>query len=223
MTINTLIIDDHPLIIEANIIALKHFTSINKDVNFKINAANNCDSAINLIDSFSEKNPLDLVFLDIRLNPSKDGSILSGEDLGIKIRNQFKEVKIIVITTFNDNSRLNSILENVNPDGLMVKNNLTPKTLIKAIETVIDNGTYYCKTSSKLIRTLLSNDITLDAIDRRILYELSVGTKMNELPNIIPLSISGIEHRKRRLQVIFNVNSNDDKSLILKARDKGFI
>lgn len=223
MTINTLIIDDHPLIIEANTTALRHLASNNKDLNFKIKTANSCDSAVNIIESISKNEMLDLVFLDIRLNPSIDGSIISGEDLGIKIRNLFKNVKIIVITTFNDNSRLNSILKSVNPESLMVKNDLTPKSLINAIEAVLNGDTYYCNTTSKLVRSLLTNDISLDEHDRKILYELSIGTKMNELPNILPFSIGGIEFRKRRLLDIFNVSSRDDRLLIKIAREKGFI
>jgi len=223
MTINTLIIDDHPLIVEANKIALKKLASINEDINFSIKTANSCDSAVNIIDNFSKKESLNLVFLDIRLNPSKDGKIISGEDLGIKIRNQFQDVKIIVITTFNDNTRLNSILKSIDPDSLMVKNDLTPKNLIKAIEAVLNNDTYYCKTTSKLIRALIKNNITLDDLDRRIIYQLSIGTKMNELPDILQFSLGGIEKRKRRLQDIFNVSSRDDRQLIHIAREKGFI
>jgi DNA-binding NarL/FixJ family response regulator len=223
MTINTLIIDDHPLIVEANKTALKHVSSNNENLNFTITIANDCDSAINVIDNYPKNEKLDLVFLDIRLDPSKDSSILSGEDIGLIIKKKFEEVKIIVITTFNDNTRLNSILKNVDPDGLMVKNDLTPKNLIRAIEAVINNDTYYCKTTSKLIRSLIKNDVTLDEVDRKILYELSIGTKMNELPNMLPLSLGGIEFRKRRLLDVFNVTSREDRQLIQIAREKGFI
>ncbi|TJY37696.1 response regulator [Pontimicrobium aquaticum] len=223
ISINTLIIDDHPLIVEATKIALNQSESSSKDLSFKIEVATTCDGAINILDRYPKNETLDLVFLDIRLKPSKDGNILSGEDLGIRIRNQFEDVKIIVITSFNDNLRLNSILKNVDPDALMVKNDLTPKKFLKAIESVLNDETYYCKTSSKLIRILLTNDITLDAYDRRILYELSIGTKMNELPNLLPLSLGGIENRKRRLLDIFNVSSRDDRQLIQGAKEKGFI
>jgi DNA-binding NarL/FixJ family response regulator len=221
--INTLIIDDHPLIVQANKIALKQLESNNNNLNFKIEVANSCDSAINIIDNYPKNRSLDLVFLDIKLNPSKDGRIISGEDIGIKIRNQFQNAKIIVLTMFNDNSRLNSIFRSVDPDGLMVKNDLTPKNLVQAIEAVINGDTYYCKTSSKLIRSLIKNDIVLDELDRKILYELSIGTKMIELPNLLPLSIGGVEFRKRRLLDIFNIGSRDDRQLIKTAKEKGFI
>tara|TARA_R110002049_G_C8991515_1_gene549089 strand:+ start:231 stop:452 length:222 start_codon:yes stop_codon:yes gene_type:complete len=73
------------------------------------------------------------------------------------------------------------------------------------------------------MRKQVSNDIVIDEIDRRILYELSRGTKMSELPQIIPLSISGIEKRKRVLKELFNLDQKDDRGLIRIAEEKGFI
>ena len=63
----------------------------------------------------------------------------------------------------------------------------------------------------------------MDKIDRQILYELSIGTKTKDLPNIVPLSIAGIEKRKRILKRVFDVEYQGDKALITKAREKGFI
>ena len=46
---------------------------------------------------------------------------------------------------------------------------------------------------------------------------------MKDLPDILPLSIAGIEKRKRNLKRIFNVNSTDDKELFSIAKEKGFL
>jgi hypothetical protein len=56
-----------------------------------------------------------------------------------------------------------------------------------------------------------------------MLYELSLGTRMKDLPNIVPLSIAGIEKRKRILKEVFDVEDQGDKALIMKARELGFI
>ena len=76
---------------------------------------------------------------------------------------------------------------------------------------------------TKLFEEIDENNFFIDAIDRRILYELSTGTRMKELPNILPLSIAGIEKRKRQLKKIFDVSSLEDKQLIIVAKEKGFI
>ncbi len=220
---NVLIIDDHPLISEAYKNALKHMSANDNQIEFNIDIAANCDTAIKKINAASTLKALDLVFLDIRLPPSADGKILSGEDLGVRIKQLLPLTKIIVSTTFNDNFRIHNIFKNIDPDGFLIKNDITPKEIITAIKTVINDPPYYSKTVIKLLRKQVSIDFSLDKIDRQLLYELSIGTKMKDLPKTIPLSIAGIEKRKRHLKVSFNVEKQEDKVLILKAKEKGFI
>ncbi|MGS2725271.1 response regulator [Psychroserpens sp. BH13MA-6] len=221
---NVVIIDDHPLISEAYKSALDLVSTNNSNVNFNITVVENCDDANQLIiDSVSQKKIFDLVFLDIRLPPSKDGKLLSGEDLGLKINHLMPDSKIIIATTLNDNYRIHALLKNINPDGFLTKNDMTPKELVLAIETILNDPPYYSKTIVKLLRHEVSNDFILDDIDRRILYELSMGSRMKDLPNIVHLSIAGIEKRKRHLKQIFDAIGPEDKELISKARDKGFI
>lgn len=219
---NVVIIDDHPLISEAYKSA---FMVVAKDIySFNIEIAKNCDEANDLITRYlNQKKQLDIVFLDIRIPPSTDGKLLSGEDLGLKINKLMSNVKIIVATTLNDNYRIHSILKNINPDGFLTKNDITPEELIRAIETIIEDPPYYSKTIIQLLRKEVSNDFILDDIDRRILYELSMGTRMKDLPNIVHLSIAGIEKRKRHLKQIFDAVGPEDKGLIMRAKQKGFI
>jgi len=218
-----LIIDDHPLISDAYKNALIYVSSINKLLEFEIDMANNCESALQKIKEASRKKGIDIVFLDIRLPAYTDCKILSGEDLGIEIRELLPNSKIIISTTFNDNYRIHNIFKSVNPDGFLIKNDITPEELIIAIQTVIDGAPYFSITVIKLLRKQVSSNLLLDKIDRQLLYELSIGTKMKELPYILPLSIAGIEKRKRHLKEIFNIDRQDDRDLLLKAKEKGFI
>lgn len=221
---SVLIIDDHPLITEAYKTAFDYYSKQNEGIDFSIDVVQDCDSSMEAInDIFSKKRTLDIVFLDIKLPPSKDGKIISGEDLGLKINKLLPKTKIIVSTTFNDNYRVHSIFKSLNPDGFLIKNDITPKELIETIDTIINDPPYYSKTVIKLLRKQVANDFLLDNIDRKILYELSVGTRMKDLPNILPLSIAGIEKRKRHLKHLFNIKSVDDRELLLVAKEKGFI
>ena len=221
---SVLIIDDHPLITEAYKSAFQYVSKQDDSYSFTIDVAHNCDDAIKTIESFlKSENDLDIVFLDISLPPSEDGEILSGEDLGLKINETMPEIKIIVSTTFNDNYRIHSIFKNINPDGFLIKNDITPQELVTAIKEVINEPPYYSKTVVKLLRKKLSSEFLLDNIDRKILYELSIGTKTKDLPNLVPLSTPGIDKRKRHLKQIFNIQSSDDRELILIAKEKGFI
>lgn len=219
-----LIIDDHPLISNAYKSAFNHVSSQNKTISFDVYVEDNCDSANHKIDYFFTNNvTLDIVFLDIKLPPSKDGKILSGEDLGLKINTLLPKAQIIVATTFDDNFRIHSIFKSLNPEGFLIKNDITPKELVTTINTIITDPPYYSKTVIKLLRKEVSNNFLLDDVDRKLLHELSIGTMMKDLPNVLLLSIAGIEKRKRRLKQIFDAESPYDKELLMQAKDRGFI
>ncbi len=218
-----LIIDDHPLICDQYIKALQEVMSENQQLNMRIESAGDCDTAKEKIKNTWTEGGWDLVFLDIRLPASKDRRILSGEDLGEMIRKNHPLAKIIVATTFNDNYRIQNIFKSLNPEGFLIKNDLDTKELVNAIYTIMQGGVHYSNTVSNLLRKKMFTEISIDKIDRQILYELSLGTKMKDLPNIVPLSIAGIEKRKRILKEIFDVEDQGDKALILKARELGFI
>lgn len=221
--INVLIIDDHPLIAEAYKSALLHITQINEGISFEIALVETCEDADQKILEATTKNNIDIVFLDINLPPAEKLKIFSGEDLGIKIREELPEAKIIISTTHNDNYRIHNIFKSVNPEGFLIKNDITPQELVQSINTVIDSPPYYSRTVLKLLRMHIANDFVLDKFDRQLLYELSIGTKTKDLPNILPLSIAGIEKRKRSLRQLFDITEKGDGQLIKVAKEKGFI
>jgi|TARA_B110000908_G_C10220833_1_gene435252 DNA-binding NarL/FixJ family response regulator len=221
---SVLIIDDHPLICDAYVNALHFIEKENSEISFKITLTHNCDDAIAKIKESSRRVlKYELIFLDIKLPPSKDKKILSGEDLGLEIKKLLPDSKIIVSTTYNDNYRIYSLMKNLNPDGLLIKNDITTSELVNAINLVLTSPPYYSSSVSQTIRNEMLNDLLLDKIDRRLLYELSIGTKTKDLPITLPLSIAGVEKRKRNLKNVFDVSGLEDKDLINKAKEKGFI
>jgi len=117
-----LLIDDHPIILEVYKTALKEASSKIENATFEIEIAQNSEEALEKIITSSITDGFDIIFLDMKLPPYKDGKILSGEDLGLKINQLLPNSKIIVSTTFNDNYRVQNILKNVNPDGFLIKN-----------------------------------------------------------------------------------------------------
>jgi DNA-binding NarL/FixJ family response regulator len=221
---SVLIIDDHPLICDAYVNALNFIEKESSEISFKITLTHNCDDAIAKIKESSNRVlKYELIFLDIKLPPSKDKKILSGEDLGLEIKNLLPDSKVIISTTYNDNYRIYSLMKNLNPDGLLIKNDITASELVNAINLVLTSPPYYSSSVSQTIRNEMLNDLLLDKIDRRLLYELSIGTKTKDLPMTLPLSIAGVEKRKRNLKNIFDVSGLEDKDLINSAKEKGFI
>lgn len=213
-----LLVDDHPLITNAYKNA---FLAFQKDysVIFQIDIAHCFLSALDTL----ERKQYELVFLDVQMPTLEQKGLYSGEDLGIRIRSQSQTTKIVVITTFNDNYRIHSIIEHVNPDGFLIKNDLTPKELELAIWHILNNPPYYSKTVIQSMRQFISNDFILDKIDRKLLYYLSRGANLNEIADIISLSRATIAKRKQHLKEIFNVEGGETLALLEKAREKGFI
>ena len=109
------------------------------------------------------------------------------------------------------------------PDGFLVKNDLNPIVLEEAINKIIDGTPFYTTTVMQFVQRQMATREVLDEFDRKLLYELSRGTKMKDLPGMIPLSLAALEKRKRRLKEIFNVEQMEDRFLILAAKEKGFI
>lgn len=220
---SVLIIEDHPMISKAYKSAFSHISKTNENYKFKIDLVENCDDAVKEIELAVNNEGIDIIFLDISLPPSSDGQFLSGEDLGIRINELLPQSKIIVATSFNDNYRINSILKSVDPDGFLVKNDIESNELIKAILEVINQPPYYSQTVLVSIRKLFATGIFLDKIDRQLLYELSIGTKMTDLPDVLMMSLRGLHKRKEQMKVIFDIKDCDDRELVIMAKEKGFI
>ncbi|WP_420573561.1 response regulator [Kordia sp.] len=219
--IKVLIVDDHPMIIEGYKNALLGIDS--DEMKLRIDTADSCDGAFTKIKNASTGTPYDVVFLDIKLPPSSDGKIISGEDLGIKVKELLPDTKVVILTMFNNNFRIHNILKNINPDGFLVKSDVTSDELMRAFQVVLTDPPYYSHTVTKLLRTRIINEVVLDDIDRNILFHLSKGIKTKNLTEYIPLSLAAIEKRKRHLKEVFDVEKKGDESLLEQARNTGFL
>ena len=222
--IKLLMVDDHPVIIEAykNILASEDFR---EEYEFSIDTAFNCDSGIEKINNSVKNGRYDILFLDIQLPPSSDGKIISGEDLAVYAKKVLPEAKIIVLTTFNDSHRIHNILKIANPDSLLIKDDLTSKELLKAMNTIMNGAPYYSTTVSKFFRKQSINfgQSLLDDVNKKIIYYLSKGIKTKDLPEHVHLSLSAIEKRKVQIREILDLKTKNVDELLKEAKKKGFI
>lgn len=218
-----LLIDDHPIIVEAYTNALLKSISHDVKLQFDIESAYDCHNAYEKIFNTSSIKPFDIIVLDISLPPSEKYKIFSGIDLGLQIKNKIPLTKIMVITHYNDALRLNNILHNLDPEGFLIKSDIMCNDFVNAFRSIREGGTFYTETIRKLIRKTNSRNLHLDAIDIKILYEISNGAKMKELLELIPLGKSAIEKRRRMIKENFADRNMSDRTMILKAKEKGFI
>ncbi len=221
--ITILIIEDHQLIIDVYKNAITQVMKELENSHFSIEISKTCVSAYQKIKEAATSQDIDIVFLDIQVPKDIENNLMSGEDLGVAIRELLPEAKIIVITSLMSNLRLNNILKRINPDGLLIKNDITFEDLTTALRDVLNEKTFYSQKVICLLRKKMHSDLTLDQYDIRLLHELSNGARMKDLLTILPFSKAGIEKRKRLLKCTFNVDHEGDRELILKAREHGFI
>lgn len=213
-----LMVDDHPMILEG----YKNALNQRADLDLMINSANNCDEASFKLKSASRHN-YDIVFLDIKIPKCADGSLLSGEDLGLFIKKEYPITKIIVLTMFNESLRWESIIKNLKPDGFLIKSDITPEELNIALDVVNQNGNYYSSSIRKYLNLKKKENSNLDENDRKILFYLSKGVQTKNLTEFVPLSLPAIEKRKRKIREIFGVTEKGDRAILKEADKLGFI
>ncbi|ALJ05948.1 transcriptional regulator [Pseudalgibacter alginicilyticus] len=221
-TIKILMIDDHPMIIEGYQNTLLFTKKENQ--NLIIDIANNCDEAVYYIDKSVEKEyPYDVLFVDISLPPSKDGTMASGEDLAEYARKNLPNTKIIILTMFNESFRIHNIIKTIDPEGFLIKSDLTSSELASAFQAVLNNPPFYSGTVNSHIRKSIVSDIVIDEKNRKILHLLSQGVKTKNLAPHVDISLSAVEKRKKQLKEIFMIQDGQDETLIKAAKEKGFI
>ncbi len=220
-TLRILAIDDHEMTMLGYKFILERI--VFDDHTIIVDTANTYAAGKQKIEESANSFKYDIILLDVQLFPPNEEQPHNGEDLGVLARKLVPETKIVFMSSFSDNFRINSILKTVDPDGYLVKTDIDPRTLEDAIKTITLNPPYYSSKALAAIRKKMSNDITLDEKDKKILYHLSVGTKTKDLENYIKLSSSSIENRKRHLKSLFGTENKNDLALILAAKKRGFI
>lgn len=220
-TLRILAIDDH----EMTMLGYKFILEGIKfdGYNIIVDTATSYQTGKKLIEDSVNTFQYDILFLDVQLFAPNEEQPYTGEDLGILARKIVPESKIVFMSSFSDNFRINSILKSVDPDGYLVKTDIDPKTLEDAVKTIMLDPPYYSSKALGAIRKKMANDIEIDEKDKQILYHLSKGTKNKDLEKFIRLSPSSIENRKRHLKTLFGTENENDLALILAAKNRGFI
>lgn len=221
-TVRILAVDDH----EMTTMGYKFILEDTEfdDFRVKMDTEKTFDGAKNRIKESTTLFPYDIMLLDIQLTQNSDGPSKTGEDLGIYARKVSPDSKIVFMSSFSDNYRINSIMQSVDPEGYMVKSEIDQQSLQAMVKTVLTNPPYYTQKALAAIRKKMANDdITLDENDKKILYYLSIGTKTKDMTRFVSLSLPSIENRKRHLKSLFGVEKQNDQALITESRKRGFI
>jgi DNA-binding NarL/FixJ family response regulator len=219
--VNILIVDDHPFIIEAYKNAIKGYNSKGA-YEFAITQAKDCKTGYEAITAPGIQ-PFGIAFFDLSMPIYEEKGIFSGEDLALLIKKEMPDCKIILLTMHTELLKINTIIKNINPNGLVIKNDLTFDELLIAFDKILKEENYYSQTVVKLVSQIQYDNIEIDAFDKQILYHLSKGTKTKDIPQYVPLSLSAVEKRKLNLKDTLDIRGGSDIDLIREAKNKGLL
>ncbi|MFD2941147.1 response regulator [Flavobacterium notoginsengisoli] len=215
---NILIVDDHPFIIEGYKNAITRYNP--KKYEFFISQAHDCRSGYDIIEN--ENTPLfDIAFLDISMPPYEEKEIFSGEDLAKLLLKKMPSCKVILLTMYTELLKIKTIIRTIQPNGLIIKNDLTFDELLLAFDNVMKNEKYYSQSVVKMLNQTTHNAIEIDQYDKQILIHLSKGSSVNEMLHNIPISLNAIEKRKKHLKELLKIKSSSDDDLVREAKSKG--
>jgi DNA-binding NarL/FixJ family response regulator len=217
---NILIVDDHPFIIEGYKNAIKRYNPA--DYEFSITQAKDCESAYAIITNPNTAT-FDIAFLDISMPAFEEKNIFSGEDLAKLIMEYMPKCKIILLTMYTELLKIKTIIKTINPNGLVIKNDLTFDELLFAFDKVMKNEKYYSESVQKMLNQSQQGTIEIDQFDEQILFHISKGTKTKEMIQYIPISLSAIERRKINLKELLKVADGSDVDLVREAKNKGLL
>lgn len=219
-SLNILMIDDHPSMIEG----YKSILSFN-DLGIQINSvpAYNCESAYNIITSEDNSEAFDMAFVDLSLPPYLDKNMKSGEDLALLIRKTHPKCKIVILTSHAEAFILDNIQKTIEPNGLLVKSDFTAEELLIAFEQIYNNQIYTSKTVVDNIADLHEKSAFLDENNRKLITLLSEGVKTKNMPQHMNLSISAIDKRKAQIRHYFKIEKGTDEDIIRAAKNHGLI
>jgi len=217
---NILIVDDHPFIIEGYKNAITRYNP--NEFEFFIKQAKDCESAYHIITDPNVE-AFDIAFLDISMPPYEEKSIYSGEDLARLISEFMPSCKIILLTMYTELLKIKTIIKTINPNGLVIKNDLTFDELLFAFDKVIKNEIYYSQSVLKMLAQSEEDSIEVDQFDKEILFHISKGTKLSDIPHYIPISLGAIERRKLKLKELMKIEEGSDIDLVREAKNKGLL
>ena len=155
--IKVLIVDDQSLIREGLTMMLSLYNTISL-----VGEATNGKEAIELLD----KEEVDLILMDIRM------PIMDGVEATKEIKENYPDVKVLILTTFNEDEYIFEGLRN-GADGYLLKD-LSSEELVRAIKTVYEgNVLLQPDVAKKMIGSMVYNSSTQNNLNKDIFKDLT--------------------------------------------------
>jgi len=217
--LNILVVDDHLMILDG---IKGAFSALKNEYDVKIQVATDVDSAMRSINFQLAHCPFDIAAIDLAIPPGdKYPAINDGEDLALQVRQKMPSCKIIIHTFRDSRYKLRTVIDNINPEAILVKKETRSRNFLDAFNAFESGDTYFTPTAEAAMRM---SPLQIDHFDKKILEHLSKHSKVKDLPGRVPLQLSSIEKRIKRLkeQICESPKAGNDQ-LIREAKSMGLI
>lgn len=217
MHVKVVMIDDHPPIIEGYKAIL---SSISDRYTTNVTMAFTAKDGYEII---SKIHDFQLIYIDFTLPAYEQQGIYSGQDLIPFIRKFCPNARVLVATSHSESLLLFNLINDFQPDGVMIKSDVKAEDFIEAFETMVNGGNYYSRTIVELQKEWEKKSKILDSYNRQILLLLADGAKTKSLPEILHLSQSAIDKRKATIKMILGIDKGNDEDILREARKQGLV
>lgn len=214
MKTKLLLVDDHQMFLDGLIEILS------KEEKYElIGTATNGKEALELI----EKSKVDIVITDVSM------PVMDGEDLLKSIREQFKDVRVIMLTMDDSGKRISKLIRG-GADSYLFKN-ASKEELIQAIDHVARGEQFFnARIQRSLLDTIVPDRKTdqlhkvkeeLTEREKQILVMISQEFTQQEIADKLFISPNTVVYHKRKLMLLLDVKSV--AGLVRKSAEMGLI
>lgn len=203
-TCHILIVDDHPVLASG----LKTLLA-----EYKICACADIAASGRECISQLKSNDYDLVLLDINLPD------ITGIELCEKIHSEYPDLKILALTSFNEFTCVNKMLNN-GALGYVLKNAM-PEEIIKGVETVLTGKVFLCHEVDILMRNKADKHIYLTRREVDLLRLIIEGCNYQEIADRLCLGQETVKSYRKNL--LFKLNAKNTAALVRIAIEEKLV
>ncbi|MGG0668875.1 response regulator transcription factor [Lederbergia citrisecunda] len=210
-----IIADDHAVVRSG----FMHILNFQADMEVVATAADGLE-AYELV----AKHRPDILLMDLSMPPGESGLIATG-----KIKEDFPETKVVILTMYDDEEYLFHVLKN-GASGYVLKNS-PDEELLSAIRTVYDGGTYiHPSMATSLVRQFVKKDFDeaetdpykiLSRREIEVLPLVAKGYGNKEIAEMLYISVKTVEAHKSKIMEKLNLKSRPE--LVEYALRKKFL
>ena len=205
--ISVYIVEDHNVVVEGLRVLLQK-----ED---EISIVGSAPTAAACLD-FLSGHPVDVVLMDINLPD------MSGVDLCALVKNKYKQVMVLGLSTFSQGLYMSALMEN-GASGYLLKN-ITRQELIDGIRTANNGGVYFSFEAGRIYKNTLEkkqHQPVLTKREKEIVRLIAEGLTNAQISRRLFISVDTVDTHRKNLYTKLSVNNT--ALLIRYAIEHGLI